>query len=224
MDRQTRSDGEGAVSAGEGPEAPSATVEAQVGAAVASVGREERRYISLVGRINEASQNHLLETCYQCHLEGVQDVYLFMSTPGGSVNCGVTIYNVLKDMPFNLITHNVGMVASIGNVVFLAGEMRYSVPTGCFLFHEVSLTLPDTGGVNIRRKQIDEWTDSIKNCEQQIGAVLRERTSMLETDIEAFFERQSTEDAQFALTHNILHGIQPLNIASSVPITAIRTS
>ena len=224
MDGQTRSDGEGAVSAGEGPEVPPATVEAQVESAVGTVDPESKRYISLVGRIDEISQNHLLETCYQCHREGVQTVYLFMSTPGGSVNCGVTIYNVLKDMPFNLITHNVGMVASIGNVVFLAGEMRYSVPTGCFLFHEVSLSLSHTGDLSISRKQIDEWTDSIKNCEHQIGAVLRERTSMLEADIEAFFERQSTEDAQFALTHNILHGVQPLNIASNVPITAIRTS
>ncbi len=224
MARQPHSDGEGAVSAREGAEIPPATVEAQMGSDVASVDRRGQRYISLVGGINEVSQDHLLETCYQCHREDVQDVYLFMSTPGGMVHCGVTIYNVLKSMSFNLITHNVGMVASIGNVVFLAGEMRYSVPTGCFLFHEVAVTLLDSGGVNISRKQIDEWTDSIKNSEHQIGAVLRERTSMLEDDIEAYFGRQSTVDAQFALTHNILHDIQPLNIAGGVPVIAIRTS
>ena len=47
---------------------------------------------------------------------------------------------------------------------------------------------------------------------------------MSETDIEAFFERQATVDAQFALTHNILHGVQPVQIVGNVPITAIRTS
>ena len=222
MDRQSRNDREEAVSAEEGSQTSEATVEAHVGSVAGAVDADSIRYISLVGPINYVSQHHLLETCYRYHHEGVDTICLFMSTIGGNVNCGMTLYNVLKDMPFNLITHNVGMVASIGNVVFLAGEMRYAVPTGCFLFHEVSLS--HSGDLDIVRKQIVEWTDIIKNSEHQIGAVLRERTSILETEIEEFFERQSTEDAQFALTNNVIHGIQPLRIARNVPITAIRTS
>ena len=222
MDRQTSYDGEGAVSAEEGSEAPQATVETQVGSVVEAIDAESIAYISLVGAINEVSQSHLLETCYQCHHEGVRTVYLFMSTPGGEVDCGVTMYNVLKDMPFNLITHNVGMVASIGNVIFLAGEMRYAVRTGCFLFHEVSLSY--SGDLVIGRNQMREWTDSIKYSELQIGAVLRERTSFLDADIEKSFERQSTEDSEFAFSHNIIHGIMPLHIVRGAPITAIRTS
>ena len=190
MDRQTSSDGEGAVSAAEGTEVPQETLEAPLGSVVGTVRPESVRYISLVGSIDEVAQNHLLETCYQCHHEGIQTVCLFMSTPGGDVNCGVTVYNVLKDMPFNLITHNVGIVASIGNVVFLAGEMRFAVPTGCFLFHEVSLSY--TGDLIINRNQMDEWTDSIRYSEHQIGAVLRERTSFVDAEIKESFERQST--------------------------------
>ena len=134
MDRRTHSDGEGAISAEEGAEVSEATVEAEVGSMVGTVDAENTRYISLIGPINDVSQDHLLETCYQCHHESVQTVCLLLSTVGGNVNCGVTIYNVLRGMPFNLITHNVGMVASIGNVVFLAGEMRYAVHMGAFFF------------------------------------------------------------------------------------------
>ena len=37
---------------------------------------------------------------------------------------GMTLYNTLRAMPFELITHNVGNVDSIGNAVFLAGDLR----------------------------------------------------------------------------------------------------
>ena len=45
-------------------------------------------------------------------------------------------------MPFELITHNVGNVDSIGNVVFLAGTRRYAVPHATFMFHGVGFNAP----------------------------------------------------------------------------------
>lgn len=35
---------------------------------------------------------------------------------------GMNLYNVLRPIPFLLVTHNVGNVDSIGNAIFLAGE------------------------------------------------------------------------------------------------------
>ena len=67
-----------------------------------------------------------------CATSQVQRVYLLLSTPGGSVMNGMNLYNVLKGMPFELITHNVGNVDSIGNVIFLAGEKRYATANATF--------------------------------------------------------------------------------------------
>lgn len=69
-------------------------------------------------------------------------VYLLLSTPGGSVMHGMNLYNVLRGMPFELITHNVGNVDSIGNAVFLAGAKRYAAPHSTFMFHGVGFDLP----------------------------------------------------------------------------------
>ena len=196
-------------------------METQTESVDTAIDEKSIRYISLIGGINPISQAHLLETCYQFHHEGVETVHLFMSTPGGSVHCGVSIYNVLTAMPFTLITHNVGLVASIGNVVFLAGEMRFAVKTGCFLFHEVHMSYP--GNKKISRHQIDEWTDIIQFSEHQIREVLMDRTSISNDVIEESFKRQSTQNADFALTNNIIHGVEPLNITNGAQITAIRT-
>jgi len=40
--------------------------------------------------------------------QAFQDIRLLLSTPGGSVMHGITIYNVLRGLPIKLMTHNVG--------------------------------------------------------------------------------------------------------------------
>jgi ATP-dependent Clp protease, protease subunit len=69
--------------------------------------------------------------------EGHQEVHLLLTTPGGSVMHGLTIYNVLRALPITLVTHNAGSVNSIGNAVFLAGARRYACPHSTFMFHGV---------------------------------------------------------------------------------------
>ncbi|MGD0511561.1 MAG: ATP-dependent Clp protease proteolytic subunit, partial [Candidatus Micrarchaeaceae archaeon] len=65
--------------------------------------------------------------------QGFRDINLLLSTPGGSVMHGITIYNVLRGLPITLTTHNVGNVDSIGAVIYLAGERRYACPQSTFM-------------------------------------------------------------------------------------------
>ena len=221
MDERPDRTGTEAVPEEEETATPQAAMEAETGSAKEAIAAGSIAYLSLLGEINDISQEYLLETCYECHHRGIETVYLFMSTSGGSVRCGVTMYNVIKNMPFTLITHNVGLVASVGNVVFLAGEMRLSVETGHFLFHEVFLSPPSSGELEISRRDLDRWTDDIEFSENQIREVIKERTSMQKADIDQSFRRQATEDAAFALTNNIIHGISRLEIVEGSEVWAI---
>jgi hypothetical protein len=56
-----------------------------------------------------------------CANQELRRFYLLLSTPGGSVMNSLNILHVLIGLPFELITHNVGNVDSIGNAIFLAG-------------------------------------------------------------------------------------------------------
>ena len=40
--------------------------------------------------------------------QGVRDVHLLMSSSGGVVMCGLSLYNTLRGFPIHLTTHNVG--------------------------------------------------------------------------------------------------------------------
>lgn len=72
---------------------------------------------------------------------------------------GMNLYNILRAMPFKLVTHNVGNVDSIDNAVFLAGEERYASPHSTFMFHGVAAGF-EAGQVEAKR--LRERLDGIK--------------------------------------------------------------
>jgi len=133
-------------------------------------------YVSFSAEINPNSSEQLLGLCSQLATQGAPAIYLMLSTPGGSVMCGMNIYNVLRGLGTHLITHNVGNVDSIGNIVFLAGEKRYTCPHATFMFHGVGFEVP--GGVRLEEKMLLERLDSIRADHNRLAAILAERTGI----------------------------------------------
>jgi ATP-dependent protease ClpP protease subunit len=53
------------------------------------------------------------------------------------VVAGITMFNVLLAMPYEIVTHNIGNVDSIAVALFLAGKRRLSNANATFMFHGV---------------------------------------------------------------------------------------
>ena len=83
---------------------------------------------------------------------------------------GINLYTVLKAMPFDLTTHNVGNVDSIGNAVFLAGTSRYAVPHSTFMFHGVGFNA--NAGQRLEEKFLRERLDGLLSDQKRIGAII----------------------------------------------------
>src|SRR5437660_794178 len=118
----------------------------------------QRVYVSFSADINPTTTEGLLGVCAQLANNRVQEVYLLLSSPGGSVMHGMNAYNVLRGMPFKLITHNVGNVDSIGNVIFLAGQERYACDNATFMFHGVAAGI-GSGQTRMEQKELRERID-----------------------------------------------------------------
>lgn len=103
-----------------------------------------------------------------------------MSTPGGSVMNGMNVYNILRGLPVELITHNVGNVDSIGNAIFLAGSKRYATAQSTFMFHGVGFDIANR--VRLEEKNLREQLQSILSDQKRIGAIITERTKVSEKD------------------------------------------
>jgi ATP-dependent Clp protease, protease subunit len=141
---------------------------------------------------------------------GATEIHLLLSTPGGGVDDGIAIYNVLRGLPVPLITHNVGSVNSIGNVIFLAGSRRIACPHATFLYHGVGFDC--TTATRFEEKSLRDRLASIKVDQSKIGAIIGERTQLAPTEIENLFLEAQTKDTSFALEKGVIHEIASVNL------------
>ena len=132
---------------------------------------------------------------------------------------GMNLYNVLRSLPIELITHNVGNVDSIGNVVFLAGTKRYACPHSTFMFHGVGFDLPQHA--RLEEKFLRERLDSIKSDQTRIGSVIIERSRLTQNEVEKLFLEAQTKDAAFAAGCGIVHEIRDVQIPAGSPIVSL---
>jgi ATP-dependent protease ClpP protease subunit len=176
-------------------------------------------YISFSAEINPTTAETLIATVAQAASDGVANVYLMLSTPGGSVMSGLNVYNVLRGLPVNLTTHNVGNVDSIGNAIFLAGEHRIACPHSTFMFHGVASECHPESVLG--EKELLERLGSVRADQKRIGAIIKERTLMEEGSIGNLFLEAQTRDSDFALKEGFIHEIRDVRVPAGAPIVAL---
>lgn len=176
-------------------------------------------YVSFSAEINPHTTESLISVVANLVNQRVKTIHLMLSTPGGRVMNGLNLYNVLRAMPIELITHNVGNVDSIGNAVFLAGSKRYATPHSTFMFHGVGFDIDGKG--RLEEKNLRERLDSILSDQKRIGSIIVERTKIPENEVGNLFREAQTKDAAFAVGAGIIHEVKDIQIPSGAPVIAL---
>jgi ATP-dependent Clp protease, protease subunit len=176
-------------------------------------------YVSFSAEIIPNTTEALISVLAQQANNRVACVHLLLSTPGGQVMNGMNLYNVLRGFPFELITHNVGNVDSIGNAVFLAGSKRYACQHSTFMFHGVGFnSVPNE---RLEQKNLQEKLQSLLSDQKRIGSIIQERTTIPEAEIEDLFREARTKDSAYALGNGIVHEIREVMIPPGGPIISL---
>jgi ATP-dependent Clp protease, protease subunit len=176
-------------------------------------------YISFSAEIIPHTTESLIATVANFVNQGTKQIYLMLSTPGGSVMHGMNLYNVLRSLPVELITHNVGNVDSIGNAVFLAGSKRYACANSTFMFHGVGFDVRQQ--IRMEEKFLRERLDSITADQKRIGDIISQRTRISKEDVEKLFLEAQTKDAAFAAGCGIVDEIRDVQIPVGSPVVAL---
>ena len=129
---------------------------------------------------------------------------------------GIHIFNVLRALPAKIVTHNVGAVNSIGNVVFLAGSERYSCATASFMFHGVGFDV--TSAVRFEQKNLRERLDAIVADEKKIGSIISSRTKLSPEEVNQLFLEAVTRDPEYARSKGIVDDIRDPLIPVGSPV------
>jgi len=131
---------------------------------------------------------------------------LLLSSPGGSVFHGLSVYNFLKGAPIEVFSFNFGSVDSIGVVIFCAGTKRFSVPHARFLIHGVKMNFQ--GQASFDEFQIHEHLKSVQIDQKNIARVIADNTGKASDVIEKDMHDRKTLNPIEAKDYGLIHEIK----------------
>lgn len=102
------------------------------------------RQIILSGEINEENTAKTVEQLLLLESESDKPIYIYIDSPGGSIDSGFGIYDVIRFINAPVYTIGTGLIASMGSIILLAApkERRLGLPNSHYLIHQ-----PLIGGV-----------------------------------------------------------------------------
>jgi ATP-dependent Clp endopeptidase proteolytic subunit ClpP len=175
-------------------------------------------YIRFMANVNPQTVDQLFKLVDSKVRDKFDKIHLMLSTPGGTVFHGLSLYNFLRGAPIEVETYNFGSVDSIGVVIFCAGKRRYSVPHARFLIHGVRFNI--NGSASFDEKQIEEHLKGLKLDQQNIARVIADTTGKPTHKIEEDMNNRTTlnpsEAKDYGLVHEIKSGLFPANADFSV--------
>jgi ATP-dependent Clp protease protease subunit len=173
-------------------------------------------YISFSAEVNILTAEQLQAVVANVVGQGHPEVHLLLSTPGGAVQYGITLYNFLRSLPIRVITYNVGNVDSIGLVVYLAGEQRIACPHTTFMLHGVAMQVPTPTA--FFERNFNESLARLKADQERIKGIYSERSKIALDEAEGLFLKESTLGTDDAVARGIVHEVRQLSIPAGCPI------
>jgi ATP-dependent Clp protease, protease subunit len=163
-------------------------------------------YIRFMAPVIPETTDQLVRVIDKAIQSKIDRVHLMLSSPGGSVFHGLSIFNFLKGMPIEVNTYNFGSVDSIGVVIFCAGLKRFSVPHARFLIHGVRLNIQ--GNASFDEMQLQEHLKSVKIDQENIARVIADTTGKALHKIEEDMNSRTTLNPNQAKDYGLVHEIK----------------
>ena len=162
------------------------------------------REVELVGEVDAASVNALvrqLRYLQRQDLEG--QITLFINSPGGSVDSGMALYDVMQAVSCPIRTVCVGLAASMAALLFVSGSRRDMLPHSRIMIHDPLIVR--TGGSALKLKAV---SDDLMETRQIIARVISEHSGksleevLAKTATDSYFRAE--EAVEFGLADHII--------------------
>ena len=162
------------------------------------------RIVFLGGEINDDTANLVVAQLLFLEMEDPDsDISLYINSPGGSVTAGMAIYDTMKYIRPQVRTVCVGMAASMGAFLLMAGEKgkRLALPNAEVMIHQpLGSAQGQATDVAIRA----EW---LMKTKKKMTAMMAEMTGQPLKKIQADVERDYFMSAEEALEYHIIDEI-----------------
>lgn len=158
------------------------------------------RFVLLFGEIDHALARTACERLIALAQDSDTSITVLISSPGGHVESGDAIHDVIRFVRAPVTTIGTGWVASAGTHVFLAApkERRVCLPNTRFMIHQPS------GGAGGQSTDIAIQAKEILRTRERIARVIAERTGTSLERIRIDMERDYWMTADEAIAYGIV--------------------
>ncbi len=131
------------------------------------------------------------------------DISLYINSPGGSVTAGMAIYDTMNYVRCPVRTVCVGLAASMGAFLLMAGEKgkRMALPNSEIMIHQPS------GGAQGQATDVRIQAEWLLKTKQKMNRLMSEMTGKPIEQLELDVERDHFMNAQEALEYGIIDEI-----------------
>ena len=175
----------------------------------------QNRIIFLGSEVKEENANAICAQMLLLNAEDShKDIYLYINSPGGSVDSGMAIYDTMNWISNDVATVSMGLAASMGQFLLCAGTKgkRYALPHSRIMMHQPS------GGLGGTASDIKIQAEQSLHIKAVMQGLIAQHTGQALAQIEADSDRDRWFTAEQALTYGFIDHV--FTSAAQIPTDA----
>jgi ATP-dependent Clp protease protease subunit len=132
--------------------------------------------------------------------EKSKGLYLYINSPGGSVTCGIALYDTMNYVKADVTTICVGTAASMASFILAGGDIgkRIALPHARIMIHQ-----PEGGSQGQASEILTECAEVLR-IRQQIGQIYAQRTNQPLSKISRDMDRDRFLSAKEAKEYGLV--------------------
>lgn len=164
----------------------------------------DARVVMLTGEVNDGVARRVTERLFALAAQNAQPITFVISSPGGHVESGDMIHDVIKFINAPVRMLGTGWVASAGALIYCAAqrENRYCLPNTRFLLHE------PRGGVGGMASDVEIQAREIIKMRERLNQIFAAATGQpidkIKRDVDRDYWMQAEEAKSYGLVGRIV--------------------
>ena len=170
----------------------------------------KNRTVTIFGEIKEDVARRTIEKLLALSFESDDPITIFIGSPGGHVESGDTIFDMIRYVKPEVRTVGTGWVGSIATHIYLAADKanRYALPNTRFLIHQPA------GGFGGDASDIEIHAREIVKTRERINKIIAEQTGQpvekVAEDTDRDYWMSAEESVEYGLVGTIIDSVNDL--------------
>ncbi|WP_340644411.1 ATP-dependent Clp protease proteolytic subunit [Phenylobacterium sp.] len=133
-----------------------------------------------------------------------KEIQMYINSPGGVVTSGLAIYDTMQYIKSPVVTLCMGMAASMGSFLLMAGEAgsRISLPNARIMVHQPS------GGYSGKASDIERHAEDIIKTKRRLNEIYAKHTGRSYEEVEEKLDRDTFMTADEAKDWGLIDHVQ----------------